>query len=133
VLANYFYNYKISADFSNRGRAPDTVARQKMMNNSASSDRMLLEDAIANNECGVINESIIDITYLNDLCVFDGIELPKSRTLSAILLEMNYEHIDKKRIKIKSTNKYHYVWIDSTRINEDEAKEILKDFHESDF
>lgn len=133
VLANYFYNYKISADFSNRGRAPDTVARQKMMNNSASSDRMLLEDAIANNECGVINESIIDITYLNDLCVFDGIELPKSRTLSAILLEMNYEHIDKKRIKIKSTNKYHYVWIDSTRINEDQAKEILKDFHESDF
>lgn len=133
VLAKYFYDYKISNDFNHRGRAPDTAARQKMMNNSASGERMTIEDAIAHNECAVINEKLLDVTHLNDLCTFEGIELPKSRTLSAILLEMNYEHINKKRIKIKDTNKYHYIWIDSSQISDDEAKKIVRDYHESEF
>ena len=133
VLAKLLREHKISADFNHRGRAPDTDARRKMMNNATSPDRLLLEDALAQNECEIINDSLIDVTWLNQLCTMDGAELPKTRTMSAILLEMNYEQISKKRVKIKGTNKYHYIWLDSSKISEDEAKEIVKNFHECDF
>ena len=133
VLANYFYNYKISADFNNRGRAPDTAARQKMMNNATSPERLIIEDAINQNQCDVVNDAIIDITYLNDICAFNDIELPKTRALSAILLEMNYEQVSGRRIKVAATNRLHYVWFDASKISEVDAKKQVRFFHKDEF
>ena len=133
VLAKFLYDYKISDDFTHRGRAPHTDARTKMMDNATSPDRLLIEDMLAQHECEVINGNLIDVTWLNQLCGMDGMELPKARTLSKILLEMNYEQIDKKRIKVKGTGRYHYVWFDESNITNDAVVEIVKNYHECDF
>ena len=133
VLAKFFYDYKISNDFNHRGRAPDTAARQKMMNNATSPEKLLVEDAINQNQCDVINERIVDITYLNDICAFNDIELPKTRTLSAILLEMNFEQVTNRRIKVAATNRLHYVWFDASKIDENEVKRQVRLFHKDEF
>jgi len=133
VLAKFLYDYKISNDFNHRGRAPETDARRKMMNNATSPDRLLIEDAIAQNDCSIVNDDIVDVTLLNDLVQFQGVELPKPRTLSAILLEMNYEQLSTRRIKVKATGKMHYVWFKSAKYTENEVKSLVREYHENEF
>ncbi|WP_373089349.1 DUF5906 domain-containing protein, partial [Zhongshania sp.] len=98
ALAAFLKTYKISPNFNPTGRAPDTKARQMMMAVSTSPERLALEDAIEKHHCEVINSDILDVTWLNKLCESDGTEIPKTRTLTAILLEMGYEQIEGKRI-----------------------------------
>jgi len=43
------------------------------------------------------------------LVQMDGMELPKTWTLRAVLLEMGYRPIEKRRAKIDG--KYHYLWV----------------------
>ena len=109
-LAWYLKNRKISGKFSPRGRAPETKARQAMINLAVSPDRQLLEDAIAQHQCCVINDDILDVTHLNYLCKMHDTELPKTRSISAILLDMGYVQIDQRRVKIKKNRRYHYIW-----------------------
>lgn len=129
-LAHFLKTRKLSSGFSPRGRAPETKARQRMINLAISPDRQLLEDAIAEHECGIINDKILDITYLNQLCQMEGTELPKTRAMSAILLEMGYQQHSKRRVFLNKTRKYHYVWL---RLNDDDdiALQEVKDFHEN--
>lgn len=110
ALARFLLDWKLSAEFNPRGRAPDTKARQMMMSVATSPERLALEDAIAKHHCGVINDDVLDVTWLNKLCEAEGEVIPKARTLTAILLEMGYEQIEKKRVKIAKTGIYHYVW-----------------------
>lgn len=132
ALAHFFKEWKVSNSFNPRGRAPDTKARQMMMSVATSPERLAIEDAIDRHRCAVINEDILDITYLNELCEVEGDEIPKNRTLTAILLEMGYEQIDKKRIKIRKTGKCHYVWL-RCGVNDATAHlDKLRDFYEGD-
>ena len=125
-------NYKISVDFNPKGRAPSTSARDEMMNVSISSGYSTVEDVINQHKCSVINKDILDITKLNELCVFDGQELPKTSALSAILLEMGYKQLSNRRIKIKETGRYHYIWVTP---QSDENKNIatVRDYYEVGF
>ena len=67
------------------------------------------------------------MTWLGKLCEGEGDQLPKTRTISAVLLEMGFEQINDRRVKISKTGSYHYVW---RRGCEDEAaKQIVKAFH----
>ncbi|MGE9293369.1 MAG: primase-helicase family protein, partial [Puniceicoccales bacterium] len=128
ALARYLLDYKVSEDFNPTGRAPDTRARQMMMDVSTSPERLALEDAIERNRCDVINGNILDITWLNSLCDGEGEEIPKTRTLTAILLEMGYEQIERKRIKITKTGRYHYVWCKG----DIDAKSVVKNYFDGD-
>lgn len=130
AVAHFFANRQISEHFSPRGRAPDTRAKQMMMDVGTSPDRLALEDAINQHACAVVSERLIDVTWLNALCVADGVELPKTRTLSAILLEMGYEQIDGKRVRIQQTGKLHYVWYRPDMIESKDARDAVKQFHD---
>lgn len=130
AVAHFFANRQISDHFSPRGRAPETRAKQMMMDVGMSPERLTLEDAIAQFECAVINDRVLDVTWLNTLCGAEGIELPKTRAISAILLEMGYEQIEGKRVKVQKTGKYHYVWYKQDLISAADARADAKAFHD---
>jgi len=101
-----------------------------MMSVATSPDRLALEDAISKHECEVINSELLDVTHLNSLCEMEGDEIPKNRTLTAILLEMGYDQIEKKRIKIRKTGRCHYVWYRCGVGDSTAHQEKVRDFHE---
>jgi hypothetical protein len=106
-----------------------------MMAVSTSPERLAVEDAIAEHDCDVINSEILDVTWLNELCKMGGSDLPNGRALTAILLEMGYEQIEGKRVKINRTGKYHYAWVRAQSGDSDRApdwfKSRLRVFHEN--
>lgn len=130
AVAHFFANRQISEHFNARGRAPETRAKQMMMDVGMSPERLTMEDAISQFECPVINERLLDVTWLNVLCSAEDIELPKTRAISAILLEMGYEQIEGKRVKIQKTGKYHYVWYKPDMISAADARSDVKAFHD---
>jgi hypothetical protein len=130
AFAHYFKNRKISADFKPRGRAPDTTSKRKMVALGVSPERSQIEDAVDMFECEVINKDVLDVTWLNNLCERDGVELPKTRTMSRILSEMGYEKADPSRVKIVRTGKLHYVWTRSDYADKLHARKTVKDFHD---
>ena len=110
ALKTFFLTRQISSEFSARGRAPKTSAREQMVSAAVSPERSTLEDMIAVHECEVINDALLDITWLNHLVIAEGGELPKTRTLSAILFDMGYEQVPGRRVKVAKTGNYHYIW-----------------------
>jgi hypothetical protein len=129
VLARFFLDYKIDKDFDHKGIAPNTESRKIMIRHSISPERNKIEDLISELECEVVNEKFIDITWFNKLSEMENEYIPKTRTLAAILLEMGYEQIDKRFIKISKTRKNHSVWYKPEKITEEEAKEKVKQYH----
>lgn len=133
VIKTFLLKYKISDDFKASGRAPDTNSRRLMIQASVSPEQCTVEDLINKHECGVVNGSVLDVTWLNELCAIDGDVLPPTRTLGHILTDIGYQQIDNRRVKIKKTNSYHYVWYKPTvKNNSDVVKNIVKDFFEND-
>lgn len=130
AVAHFFANRQISEHFNARGRAPETRAKQMMMDVGMSPERLTMEDAISQFECPVINERLLDVTWLNALCNAEDIELPKTRAISAILLEMGYEQVEGKRVKIQKTGKLHYVWCKPDIISKADARADAKAFHD---
>ena len=129
ALARWLLDYQITPAFDPKGRAPETAARQMMMDVSISPERSDLEDAISKYSCEVINERLIDVTWLNKQAVMEGDELPKTRAVSAILLEMGYEQIPSRRVKID--REYHYLWFAKSKISCSEAKQICHSYHKA--
>jgi len=119
-------NYKISDEFKANVRAPDTSSRQAMIQATISPEQCSVEDLINKHECSVVNGRILDVTWLNELCVIDGDMLPPTRTLGHILSDMGYQQIENRRVFVKKTNSQHYVWFKpSAKNNSDTAKKRL--------
>lgn len=132
ALAAFLASWVISDSFNPVGRAPTTAAREMMQAVSISPDRMTIEDAISKFDCAVINETIVDVTWLRELAKTEGYDLPHQRTITAVLLDMGYEPIPKGRIKVNKTGKYHYVWgRNEGRENVDLGREV-RSFHNDD-
>lgn len=131
AMARFFLDYQISEEFSAEGRAPDTNAKQAMIDVNVSPARMLLESAIDEHQCAVINDEIIDITWLNELCESSETELPKTNAMSAILLELGFVQIKDRRTKING--KYHYVWYkEKKELNDTLTKAKVRNFFDKD-
>jgi hypothetical protein len=130
AIARFLLNRKIADSFDPSGRAPDTGAKREMKALSVSPDWDLIDDAISNNNCEVINDKIVDVTWMNKVVLGQGGELPKNRTASIILSEMGYSPIPGRKIKVYNDG-HHYVWIrgavDDPRVTE--VKNIVRDFH----
>lgn len=113
ALAHYLLNKTISPSFAAKGEAPETSAKAQMMALAVSPEREQVEDAIDKNRCAVIDDELLDITYLNQCCTMDGDEFPSGRTLSKILSELGYSKCIK-RIKRKTAKReMHTVWFGS--------------------
>ena len=110
VIKSFLLKYNISEDFKASGRAPDTSSRQAMIQATISPEQCTVEDLINKHECAVVNGRILDVTWLNELCVIDGDMLPPTRTLGHILSDMGYSQIEGRRVKIQKTRENHYIW-----------------------
>jgi hypothetical protein len=132
ALAYYFSSRAVSGNFHAKGRAPETGARREMISYALSPDRLALEDAISRHTCAVINDQLVDVTWLNRLATAEGDLLPTGTGLSRILLEMGYEAISGRRMRIKKTGTKHYVWIKVGLKQPDVVKELVRQFHDSD-
>lgn len=129
ALAMFLRGRKLSAGFNPTGRAPDTSARQAMTELAISPERAMVEDAISKHECAIINKDILDVTWLNAMCQLEEDDLPNSRALSAILLDMGYQQIPKRYVKIQKDRKNHYVWC-GLRSDANIARQTVRDFHD---
>lgn len=132
ALAHYFAHRELSEDFNPRGRAPATKAKARMQSLCVSPERMMVEDAISQCECGVINDSVLDISYLREQCDAEGIELPNKRVMAAVLLDMGYEQVEGRRIKVASTGRHHYIWYrvsGAQSTDSRQAKETVRQFY----
>ena len=127
ALAFFLRNWKVSADFNAKGRAPHTKARDVMIDLNVSPERTMVEDALLKHKCSVVAEGVLDVTWLTDLCRMEGDDLPKTRALSAILLDMGWEQVTGRRIWCGKTKKHHYVW---HKGGEAEARKTVQAFHD---
>jgi hypothetical protein len=132
ALACYFAHRAISPQFKPKGRAPETRARGEMIEYALSPDRLALEDAISRHTCAVINDQLVDVTWLNRLATAEGDVLPTGTGLSRILLEMGYEAISGRRMRIKKTGTKHYVWLKVGIKKPELIKDLVRQFHDSD-
>jgi hypothetical protein len=132
AIACYFGGRVISPNFNPKGRAPETGARQEMISYALSPDRLALEDAISRHTCAVINDQLVDVTWLNRLATAEGDVLPTGTGLSRILLEMGYEAISGRRMRIKKTGTKHYVWVKVGHKLPETVKDLMRQFHDSD-
>ena len=130
AIARYLLDRVIPKSFDANGRAPETSARIEMKALSISPEWDAVDDAIKNNQCAVINDKVLDITWLAKLIGGNGGVLPKTRAISAILSEMGYSPIQGRKIKI-SGNSQHYVWVRGYQRTEfvEEVKKLVRVYH----
>lgn len=125
-LARYFSRHRVADGFRPQGRAPDTAGKRVMLSVADSPDQMALVDMIDRHQCAVITESVIDVTWLRSLVEAEGGDLPAVRTMTAILLDLGYEPVEGKKVKL-SNRENHYIWFDPSRTTSAAAKALVKD------
>lgn len=139
AIAHYLMNREISADFKPYGRAPLTAARSSMINYSANSEVEHIQDLIEHFKCDIINETIIDLTYLTSLIKMetfsDVAQLPSAKMTQHILIDMQYHKLDS-RVNVKNSgNKVtkHTIWykIQDTLFDEKNISKIVQEFHKN--
>lgn len=128
-IAAYFRDRDVSENFKPHGRAPETRALKTIMRFSVSPEADQVSDAIEmfSEGCAAICSEYVDITHLQYLADGEGVELPKTRTLSAILQSMGFEPIE--RVWVKRLGKRHTVWIQPRKISSFDATTRVQDFH----
>jgi hypothetical protein len=111
AFARFFTDYKISDDFSATGRAPDTEGLADMKSMHVSEDKDNVEAAIEKYAREhVINQDIVDVTYLNRMARMDGIEIPQTLRLAHILSDMGLVQIEGRNCKINKVEDNHFIW-----------------------
>jgi len=142
ALARFFTDYKVSADFSPAGRAPETEGLLDMRNMHISEDRENVENALADYACDIVNQNLIDVTYLNRMAIADGKDMPMTSKLAHILSDMGFVQIEGRKVKINKVEDKHTVWFrrgslvpSGQEMTSDMAKNIAKEFfnNEKDF
>ena len=127
ALARFLTDYKVSADFSPAGRAPETSGLHKMRALSVSEDRQMFEEAIQDHACEVVGPDVIDVTHLNKLLNMEFKGTLTGRAIRLILAEHGYSQIEDRRVKIKTRD--HYVWFREGIMTSDGAIEKVRAFH----
>jgi hypothetical protein len=131
AIACFLRDWKVLAGFDPEGRAPETDGLLSMRSLNVSDEREALELALENYAGPVISSDLLDVTELNKRATLDGIDLPKTRTLSHLLSDMGLAQIEGRRIMLKS-RAAHYVWFNRNKMTSDEAKRRVREFHEGD-
>lgn len=129
AIARFFKDRQISDAFNPKGRAPETRALATIKRLSVSENDELVEDAINEHWCDVINDKIIDITFLQNLAEsMSASKFPKASALRKVLMSLGYEPLNG-RVWITKTRKYQSVWIKVGEISPDLARLRVENFH----
>ena len=139
VFARMLSDWKVSAEFSPSGRAPETEGLAAMRSMHVSEDRDSIETAIADYACAVVGPDIIDVTHLKDMVTIDGRDFPQTKAIGHILSDMGYTPIEGRRVKITKTRRDHYVWhrrgaidLDGGPLHPNSVKALVRDYHNGD-
>ena len=81
-----------------------------MRNMHVSEDRENVEAALADYVCNIVNENIVDVTYLNQKATMDGKDMPQTSKMAHILSDMGYVQIEGRKVKINRAEGNHTVW-----------------------
>ena len=98
---------------------------------NVSDDRDTVEAAIESHACEVVGPDLVDVTWLTSLVTMDGGSMPAGRTLAHILTDMEYQQIERRRVKVKLNRKNHFVWFRGGVHTDDTAKGAVVEFHDS--
>lgn len=111
ALARFFTDYVVCPSFDPFGRAPYTEAKAQMIDLAVSEHRDVLDDLLCKYEDALINDEFIDVTHLNMQCLLNGDDIPKTRSLSSMMLEKGYRPIKGRYFYTYSPKRKHYVWV----------------------
>jgi hypothetical protein len=134
AMARLLADHKISPTFDHKGRAPRTEAFKKMVDANVSDEHQIILDMIEDHQSDILNDRIICVTELRAQAAMNAeSELPTGRALGQILREMGYQPVGPKYYRVRGLK--HFVWVRSGRIDEDEAKNLVRGFYDtaSDF
>jgi hypothetical protein len=130
-MARFLSDYKISASFDHKGRAPRTKAFREMLEANTSDEQALVYEMIDDYGSQVLSSEIICVTELRAQALLNGDgELPYGRALGQLLREMGYKPVASKCYRVLGTK--HFVWTKPARITEEEAKNRVRDFYTND-
>jgi len=130
ALSRYLRDWHISPTFSAKGRAPETLARSEMVGLAITPAREMVEALISQHECEVINDDIVDVTWLGKLCEGVGGKMPQGYVIASVLLEMGYRKISNRRIRLNA-NGLHYLWLKNGQ-DDEVVKNRVRTFHRDD-
>jgi hypothetical protein len=131
AMARFLCDYKISAAFDHRGRAPRTEGFRHMVDANISDEQSLIHEMIDDHQSGILCGEMICVTELKAQAVLNGEgDLPPGRLLGQLLREMGYKPVAPRYYRVRGLK--HYVWTKPARISEDEAKQRTREFYEGD-
>ena len=139
AIACYLMTRQISSDFKPKSRAPLTSARTAMINYSANVEVEHMHDLIDKFNCEIINEDVIDLTYLAS-CIkmdfeADGIQLPPAKMTQHILLGMGFQKVPN-RVKISKNEgkkEKHTVWMKNFESGDPRISAVQNFYRKCDF
>jgi hypothetical protein len=131
AIGRWLLDRKQDALFDPSGRAPLTGGLTNMREANVSDDQAIVRDAMSDHACAIVGPDILDITYLNT-CVEDDASsrdmLPTNRTLATILRGLGMTPAGPRYYKINGVK--HYVWVNSRKVSDEQAKDAVRNFHQ---
>jgi hypothetical protein len=130
AIARYFMDYKLPRSFKPFGRAPKTEAKSQMIDLAVSEVHQEVEDLLSRFKDSLITDEFIDVTHLNDVALLNGEEVPKTRSLSSVLLDMGFRPIKGGFFRVYNPDRKHRVWVKEGITDEfaiEKVKEALKE------
>jgi hypothetical protein len=89
-----------------------------------------VEDLLSRFKDSLITDEFIDVTHLNDVALLNGEEVPKTRSLSSVLLDMGFRPIKGGFFRVYNPDRKHRVWVKEGITDEfaiEKVKEALKE------
>ena len=130
AIARYFMDYKLPSSFKPFGRAPKTEAKSQMIDLAVSEVHQEVEDLLSRFKDSLITDEFIDVTHLNDVALLNGEVVPKTRSLSSVLLDMGFRPIKGGFFRVYNPDRKHRVWVKEGISDEfaiGKVKEVLKE------
>jgi len=90
ALAYYLCTRAFSAGFDAQGKAPMTNSKVQMQDLAVTDDHQCVEDAIIEHGCDIINDQLVDVTYLAKLVMLEGGDFPQTSALRKSMVELGY-------------------------------------------
>ena len=131
AIARFLLDYKISDDFDYKGRAPKTYGLEQMREANVSEDVAAIRALLEDHGSAVMNDKMICVTELKTVATLRAEwEMPTTKALGRLLRDEGFFPVASKWWRVKGVK--HYVWTRKSRITDDEAKEITRNYYNGD-
>lgn len=106
-IAHWLKNMTIPQWFYDLNRAPETTAKNTMIELSKSDVSLQVENAITHFSCNEINDHVVNVTLLSKLAAMEFDEFPKTNALKHALESLGYVQVGRYRDHTKQLNRVY--------------------------